>query len=162
MKGRPVKLIWSRAEDMRHDFYRPAARMRVQAGLDAAGRLAALDIKLACTSIWEWGKPGHLQGKADPQAIGGLSDSPYAFANYRVRWVSQPAHVPVGVWRSVGHSHWLFPRVRARQVPWPRSGPLDLRLELWKAIRDCSTCCASSRRAGWGSPVPRARVAASP
>ena len=158
MKGRPVKLIWSRAEDMRQDFYRPAARMRVQAGLDAAGKVTALDIKLTCTSIWEWGKPGRLQGKADPQAIGGLADSAYGFPNYRVRWVSQPAHVPVGVWRSVGHSHNGFFLECALDEIAAAAGrdPLELRLELLAGHpRLQHLLRVVAQRAGWGSPLPK-------
>jgi isoquinoline 1-oxidoreductase beta subunit len=158
LPGRPVKLIWSRGEDMQQDFYRPAARLRATASIDAAGKLATLDLKLACASIWEWGKPGRLQGKADPLAIGGLSDTPYAFPAYRVRWVSTPTHVPVGVWRSVAHSHngFFLECVLDEIAAAAGRDPLELRLELlsWhprlqKLLR------LVAERAGWGRPLPK-------
>jgi isoquinoline 1-oxidoreductase beta subunit len=158
LPGRPVKLIWSRAEDIQQDFYRPAARLRARATLDAASNLAALELKLACASIWEWGKPGRLQGKADPLAIGGLSDTPYAFPAYRVGWVSTPSHVPVGVWRSVAHSHNGFFLECALDEIAAAAGrdPLDLRLDLlsWhprlqKLLR------LVAARSGWGKPLPK-------
>ena len=103
VKGRPVKLIWSRAEDMRHDFYRPAFAMRLAAALDDGGRLTAMDVKLAGASISEWGKPGRLKGKPDVLAVSTFSDSAYAIAELPCALgVRRPAHVPVGVWRSVG------------------------------------------------------------
>lgn len=100
----PVKLIWSREEDMRHDFYRPQALAAFEAGLDDAGNLTALELRTACASIIEWGRPGRLKGRADPMALSGLTDTPYHIPNLSISWVPVESPVPVGVWRSVGHS----------------------------------------------------------
>lgn len=157
LPGRPVKLIWSREEDMRQDYYRPAAQIRVSAGLDQAGKLTALDLNLACASIWEWGAPGRLQGKADPLAIGGLSDTPYEIANYRVRWVSRPTHVPVGVWRSVAHSHNGFFLECALDEIAAAAGrdPLEFRLDLLAGHpRLQHLLRVVAARAGWGEALP--------
>ncbi len=71
--GRPVKLLWSREEDMTHDFYRPAARLSYRAGLTADGSLLGVDIVGACGSILERMR-GSLGGKADAMSVDGVLD----------------------------------------------------------------------------------------
>ncbi len=157
VKGRPVKLIWSRAEDMQHDFYRPAFAVRVKADLDAQGQLVAMDVKLAGASISEWGKPGRLQGKADVLAISTFSDTAYAVPDYRVRWVSTPTPVPVGVWRSVGQSHNGFFMECAIDEAAQAAGrdPLEFRLALLAGHpRLQAVLSAAAKRAGWGAQLP--------
>ena len=112
--GRPVQLIWSREEDMTHDFYRPAGAAVLQAGLDAAGMPVALRITSAGDAItprWiERGIP-HLAGPVDTPdktASEGLFDLPYQIANQHVAHVATRHAMPVGFWRSVGHSHHAF------------------------------------------------------
>lgn len=102
--GRPVKLVWSREEDMQHDFYRPAAMARMRAGLDAAGTVTAWDVKLASPSIMSRMVPAVVKDGLDPTSVEGLIRSPYGFANRRVEYVLKDVGVPVGVWRSVGNS----------------------------------------------------------
>jgi isoquinoline 1-oxidoreductase beta subunit len=153
-----VQLIWSREEDMRHDFYRPAFAMRADAALDKQGRLTAVDVKLAGASISEWGNPGRLGGKPDVLAVSTFSDCPYAIDHYRVRWVPTPSHVPVGVWRSVGQSHngyfmeCLIDEIAAKAG----RDPLDFRLELLAAnVRRQTLLRTVAKRAGWGAKLPK-------
>ena len=91
-------------EDIQHDFYRPAMRMRVRAGLAdqgrGAARLAGLDVTLSGALLSHWGKPPVAEPKPDPQLTGGLLTIPYALPDYRIRWVPLATHVPIGVWRS--------------------------------------------------------------
>jgi isoquinoline 1-oxidoreductase beta subunit len=110
MPGVPVKTIWSRAEDMRHDFYRPAAiaRFRGRAGAEGIGML---DARIAAPSlIRQW--VGRLLMPAemgpDRTIADGVFDQPYAIANCRVTGYNSDPGVPVGNWRSVGHSHGGF------------------------------------------------------
>jgi isoquinoline 1-oxidoreductase beta subunit len=157
VKGRPVRLVWSREEDMRHDFYRPAFAMRAAATLDASRALVALDVTLAGASILEQGRPGRLQGKPDPLAVSTFDAIPYAIPSYRLRWVQVPGHVPVGVWRSVGQSHnGFFLECLVDEIA-ARAGrdPLDFRLEalegkprLQHVLRTVATL------AGWGEALP--------
>jgi len=102
--GRPVKLIWSREQDMSHDYFRPACALKAMAGFDAAGNLSGLELKVSGASLTEWGRPGRLKGAADPTAVSGLKDAFAAVPHLKIGWVPTPTPVPVGFWRSVGHS----------------------------------------------------------
>jgi len=102
--GRPVKLIWSREEDIRHDFYRPAALARMRAGLDATGKITAWDAKLVSPSIMARVVPARVVNGIDPTSVEGFVGSPYAMGTRRVQYVLKDIGVPVGVWRSVGNS----------------------------------------------------------
>ncbi len=99
--GRPVKLVWSRDEDIQHDFYRPAAAIRFQGGLDSAGRLVALDCAVATAST-----PGFARGPAFYTEA--VSDANYAIPNFRVTGVDKDLGVRFGFWRSVNDSHNPF------------------------------------------------------
>ncbi len=157
VRGRPVKLIWSREEDMRHDFYRPMFAMRADAAIDAAGKLRSLDVTLAGASISEWGRPGRLQGKADPLAVSTFDELKYAIPGYRLRWVNVPSHVPVGVWRSVGQSHnGFFVECLIDEVAVSAGrDPFEFRLELLaEHPRLQAVLRAAAELAQWGRKLP--------
>src|SRR5262249_29603938 len=96
--GAPVHLVWTREDDLQHDFYRPAAYHRLQAGLDAQGRPLAWAHRLVSTSINAFWRPD--QGKPEASEIGGAVNLPYAFPNLRVEFAALPTGVPVAWWRS--------------------------------------------------------------
>jgi isoquinoline 1-oxidoreductase beta subunit len=98
MGGIPVKLLWSREEDLQHDRYRPASLVRMKAGLDDAGQPVAWHCRVSAPSI---------QG-LDPTAA--LADQPYAIEHLRVEHVQRNTPVPVGFWRGVSHSQNPFVR----------------------------------------------------
>jgi len=100
-QGAPVQLLWSREEDMTHDFYRPAVVARQKAGFDEHGRLIAWESTSAGPSM---GTPAFLQGTL----LLGAYDTGYAFPNAKVSYVSCDYPVPVGIWRSVAHSQNAF------------------------------------------------------
>ncbi|MEO7386041.1 MAG: molybdopterin cofactor-binding domain-containing protein [Gammaproteobacteria bacterium] len=156
----PVKLLWSREEDMQHDFYRPAMLMRVRAGLAGKGRgarLAGLDVTLSGPLLSNWGKPPVLNPKPDPQLTGGLMSFPYALPDFRIRWVPKEAHVPIGVWRSVAHSHNVFAIESAVDEIAREAGqdPLRFRLDLLRnAPRHRRVLAALGRRAHWRPGTP--------
>jgi len=109
--GAPVQLIWSREQDTAHDFYRPAALARFSAALDKAGNIVAWRSKSASGSIVHqvlrrsFGLPGLGPDKTTAE---GEFDMPYECAHQRIAHVIVPGSVPLGFWRSVGHSHNAF------------------------------------------------------
>ena len=163
LPGVPVQLIWSREEDTRHDFYRPMHVARMRATVDQAGMPVALQIKSAGDAIsprWmERGLP-HLAGPVDmpdKTASEGLFDQPYGFAHQRVEHVFTHSGVPVGFWRSVGHSHNAFfteSFIDELAVELKRD-PVDLRRSLLKdAPRHLAVLNLATERAGWGLRPP--------
>jgi isoquinoline 1-oxidoreductase beta subunit len=106
--GRPVKVTWTREEDMRHDAYRPAAIGKFQARLGDDGMPVAVDMKMAAPSITA-GMLRRLFPSISPLGpdktiVDGAYDQPYTIPNYRVSGVAAPVSIPVGSWRSVGSS----------------------------------------------------------
>jgi isoquinoline 1-oxidoreductase beta subunit len=109
--GKPVQLIWSREDDTTHDVYRPAALARFRASFDAAGRLLAWDNKSASGAIGHQYFPRNLglPGMGpDKTTAEGEYDMQYEIANQRIAHVIVDSAVPLGYWRSVGHSHNAF------------------------------------------------------
>lgn len=112
MKNRPVKMLWTRENDIQHDMYRPAALSRFKAGLDASGNLIAWHHRLASPSIsgafTERLLPWADMDMPDNTTVDGAANLPYRIDNFRVEHVPTPLPVPVGFWRSVGHSGNAF------------------------------------------------------
>lgn len=109
--GAPVQVIWSREEDTTHDFYRPAALARFSAGLDASGNVVAYDNKLASGAITHQVMErtfGLMGAGPDKTTAEGAFDMPYEFRHQKIAHVNVPTPVPIGYWRSVGHSHNAF------------------------------------------------------
>jgi len=102
--GKPVKLIWSREQDLQHDFYRPASTARLRAGLDQEGRVTAWEFKIVSPSILTRLFPRAVRHGVDSTSVEGAINSPYAPANCRIEYVMKNLGVPVGFWRSVGNS----------------------------------------------------------
>jgi isoquinoline 1-oxidoreductase beta subunit len=102
-QGRPVKLIWSREEDIQHDFYRPAATIRFRGGLDAAGRLTALECKVVTASA-----PPPEKAGEPPFFCEAVADVHYQIPNFHVTGLNKDLGVRFGFWRSVNHSHNPF------------------------------------------------------
>ncbi|HJV75232.1 MAG TPA: xanthine dehydrogenase family protein molybdopterin-binding subunit [Noviherbaspirillum sp.] len=109
--GIPVQVIWSREDDIAHDFYRPAALARFSASLDTAGEVVAYENKLASGAITHQVLErtfGLIGAGPDKTTAEGAFDMPYEFAHQRIAHVTVPTPVPLGYWRSVGHSHNAF------------------------------------------------------
>lgn len=166
--GAPVQLLWSREEDMRHDFYRPAQAARLQATLDASGALSSLRIKAAGDAIsprWLERCMPAMAGPVDlpdKTAVEGLFDQAYAIPHQVVEHVSTRMGVPVGYWRSVGHSHNAFFLESFIDEVAAALGrdPAELRLELLAdAPRHRAVLQLALQRSGWGSrPLPARRA----
>lgn len=165
--GRPVQLIWSREEDMTHDFYRPMHVARLTATVDANGQPVGLRIKSAGDAIsprWlERGIPA-LAGPVDmpdKTTAEGLFDLPYGFAHQQMSHVATRKNVPVGFWRSVGHSHnAFFSESFIDELAFEmQQDPLALRQQLLKdAPRYLAVLDLAANQAGWGSKLPAGRA----
>ena len=109
--GRPVQTLWSRAQDFTHDFYRPACVSRLKAGFDDNGKLVAWHSASASQAIVPealaryYGAP---RIPLDKTTVEGAFDQPYEWPTARVAHKIVDLPVPVGFWRSVGHSHQAF------------------------------------------------------
>ena len=160
--GRAVQLIWSREDDLRHDFYRPACVARLAAGLDAQGRLAAWTHVSASQAITPQYLPrvSGLPGMGpDKTTAEGAFDVPYGFPAVRVGHVTVDLPVPVGYWRSVGHSHQAFFTESFIDECAHAAGtdPLAFRLALLQdRPRQRRVLELAARQAGWGQPLPPA------
>ncbi|MBQ5941240.1 molybdopterin cofactor-binding domain-containing protein [Massilia sp. AB1] len=111
VRGQPVQLIWTREDDTTHDVYRPAALARFRAHLDAEGNIVAWNNKSASAAIGHQYFPRNLGLPAvgpDKTTAEGEFDQQYAIENLRVEHVTVDSAVPIGYWRSVGHSHNAF------------------------------------------------------
>ncbi len=101
--GQPVKVIWSREEDLQQDFFRPMTVVKHRAALDKSKHITAWHISLTGE-----GPAGRLfplkPGQADNSVVEGAIHQPYAIANKRVDWIKHTHQIPIGFWRSVGHS----------------------------------------------------------
>lgn len=112
MPGVPVQTIWSREEDMQHDVYRPAALARFTARLDAQGKPSVLRAHLASASVAaqfmqrNLGRSANAAG--DRANVEGVMHLPYRVPHLEVRHSMIDAGIPVGFWRSVGHSQGSF------------------------------------------------------
>ena len=109
----PVQLIWSREQDMQHDVYRPMAMAKFRAALDPAGNIIAWDNRIvgqSCTGSFMARLLPALASDAmkDKTTSEGAFDLPYALPNRKVEHVLTHEPVPVGYWRSVGHSYNAF------------------------------------------------------
>lgn len=106
--GKPVKLVWTREEDMTQDRYRPQAAVRMQAALGSDGMPTAFDAKIAVGSILRSTGINKVENGIEAQAVEGFANIPYAIPSVRVGCMLKNTHVPVMFWRSVGSSQNAF------------------------------------------------------
>ncbi len=167
----PVRVIWSREDDIRHDQYRPAARHVLRAGIDASGAPLAWSHRIVSPSIvakflpsWLPGFIAHLagplKGGVDASAIEGALDLPYAAPNFEVTYSQADLGVPVGFWRSVANSHTAF-AVQCfvdELAALAGKDPVAYRRELLaRSPRDLAVLNLAAEKSGWGTPAPAGR-----
>ncbi|PHV04431.1 isoquinoline 1-oxidoreductase [Janthinobacterium sp. BJB412] len=159
--GRPVKLIWSREEDMAHGFYRPAAAMRLRAGLDAQGMPLCLRFDTAGESLFKYSLGGTpATAPVDSSGVGALGKPWYRMAASLVAVSTVDIGVPVGYWRSVAASQNCFAyegfidELAARA----RLDPLDYRCRLLAGQpRHLRVLDAVAALSGWERPAGAGR-----
>ncbi len=163
--GRPVQLLWSREQDTTHDFYRPAQVARLAAALDADGNVSGWRIRSAGDAITpRWGERVYpLLGidAPDKTTSEGLFDLPYGVANQRIEHVATRSGVPIGSWRSVGHSHNAFFAESFVDELAHAAGkdPYRYRLGLLEAApRYAAVLKLAAQKADWGGPLANGRA----
>ncbi|HEY6822488.1 MAG TPA: molybdopterin cofactor-binding domain-containing protein [Burkholderiales bacterium] len=156
-EGTPVKLLWTREEDTQHDFYRPVSLIRMKAGLDASGMPVAWYSRVSAPSIIATLLKLPLKEGVDPQAVAAYADQPYEIPNVRIEYAQRNPHVPVGFWRTVGHSQNPFMRESFVDELAHAAGkdPLEFRRSLLKdSSKEKAILEATVKAAGWGTPLP--------
>lgn len=162
-EGKPVQLLWSREEDMTHDFYRPMHVAQMTASVDAQNNVQSIRIKSAGDAIsprWMERAIPMLSGPIDmpdKTASEGLFDLPYGFSNQHMSHVATRMGVPVGFWRSVGHSHnAFFSESFIDELAFEtKKDPLAFRQALLKeAPRYLVVLNLAAEKAQWGKKMP--------
>ncbi|MGP8097398.1 MAG: molybdopterin cofactor-binding domain-containing protein [Steroidobacteraceae bacterium] len=151
----PVKLIWTREDDMTHDMYRPPAREQMSAGFDAAGRLAAWKMHIISPSITARFAPDGT----DPfdSVVEYAANYPYAVPNFLLTYSRKEIGIDVGYMRSVSHAPncFVIESFMDELAAAASKSPLDFRLELLAAKpRHAAVLKLAAQRAGWGHAPP--------
>jgi isoquinoline 1-oxidoreductase subunit beta len=150
----PVKLTWSREDDIQHDMYRPASYTRLAAGLDDQGWPVALTSRIVCPAF------GGLRDGVARTAVEGIDDTPYAIPNILVDYHNGDPGIPVTFWRSVGYSQNAFFLESFLDELATATGkdPLAFRQRLLaNSPRLLAALNLAAEKAGWGKPLARGR-----
>jgi isoquinoline 1-oxidoreductase beta subunit len=159
MTGKPVKLVYSREDDTRGYFYRPASVTRMKGGLDANGNAMLFAANVASPSIMEGSHFMKLPPDGvDAFGVEGIRDCPYDIANLRIEYSRQePGGIQVWFWRSVGHSQNSFFLESFIDEMAHEAGkdPFEFRRALLsKQPRYKGALELAAEKAGWGKPLP--------
>ncbi len=154
----PVKLIWTREDDITGGHYRPATYHHVTAGLDKDGKLVALKQDVVNQSIMA-GTPfaAMMKGGVDPTSVEGGTAEQYDVENARVTWTQAKVGVPILWWRSVGHTHTAFAKEVVIDELAEAAGkdPVAFRLSaMTKHPRSAAVLKLAAEKAGWDKPFP--------
>ena len=161
--GTPVKLIWSREEDMTHDFYRPVAQCRLRAGLDGDGNLVALHARLSGQSINAFVNPASIANGQDKRQLQGWYTEPgdaqlgYTVPNLLLEYAMRNTTVPVGPWRGVNtNQNGVFMECFIEECA--RAAGKDSlefrRALLGQHLKHRAVLEAAAQKGDWGKPLP--------
>ncbi len=152
----PVKLVWSREQDITHDLYRPFGMARLAAGLDADGMPVALTVRLAGPSFVASLVPAFGGQYVDRTFVSGMTDEmPYDVPNYLVDYVVRPTSVPLGVWRAINYTQNAFYKECFIDEMAHAAGidPYQYRRRLLaKSPKNLAVLDAAAQKAGWNTP----------
>jgi isoquinoline 1-oxidoreductase beta subunit len=169
--GAPVKVVWSREDDTANDFYRPMSYHELRATLGSDGMPLALHHRIVAPSIILRDLPSWMPGFAadwfgathdgvDESAVEGAFDMPYAIPNLLVDWVLAETPVPIGYWRSVGHSYNAFvvESFIDELAAAAKLDPFEFRRKLLvDSPRHLKVLELAAQKAGWGRALPKGR-----
>src|SRR2546425_120697 len=159
--GAPVKVIWSREDDIQHAQYRPANYHQLRAGLDASGRPVAWTHRIVAPSIMARMFPQTVKNGLDGEAVEGGVGLPYAVPNVHVDYQLTDTGIPVGFWRSVNNSFNAFAvegfmdelAAAAKQDPYEYRRALLTTAPCHRGVLELA-----ATKAGWGTPLPAGRA----
>ena len=157
----PVKVQWTRENDMRGGRYRPAYVHAIKGGLDKDGKLIALHDHVVGQSILA-GSPfeGAIKNGVDPSSVEGVSDTLYAIPNVKVDLTTTDVKVPVMWWRSVGSTHtaYVVESFMDELASAAKRDPVEFRLAmLEKQPRHAAVLKLAAEKAGWSTKLPPGR-----
>ncbi len=157
----PVKVVWSREEDIQHDMYRPYYYDRLSAGLDAQGKPVAWTHRVSGSSVLARYAPPLFKNGLDPDAVEGAAEPPYAFPNIHVDYVRvEPRGIPTAFWRGVGPTHNVFvvESFMDELAHAAKQDPVAYRKTLiGHNPRALAVLTLAAEKAGWGGPLPSRR-----
>ncbi len=157
----PVKLIWTREEDITHDLFRPSYYDRLSAGLDAGGRIVGWTHKTGGSSVTARWSPEGMKGALDPDAVEGAAETPYDLPAVKVEYVRhEPAGVPTAWWRGVGPTHNVFVVESFIDECAAAAGQDPVayrRTMLARNPRALAVLNLAAERSGWGGGLPPGR-----
>lgn len=164
MPGTPIKLMWSREEDMTHGFFHPVTQCKLTAGLDAQGNLNALHMRISGQSILATVAPQNIRNGRDPVVFQGLDATGaegtlgYAIPNLLIDHAMRNPHVPAAFWRGVNlNQNAIYLESFVDEIA-HASGqdPLALRRKLLaNSPKHLAVLNAVAEKAGWGKPAPK-------
>ena len=161
--GVPIKLIWSREEDQAHDFFRPISQCAMSAGLDAAGNLVGLHMRVSGQSINATLNPAGIVNGKDRRQLQGFWEEPgdaqlgYTVPNLLIEYVMRNTHVPVGPWRGVNtNQNGVYMECFIDEVARAAGkDPLEFRRVLMsKHPKHLAVLNAAAEKGDWGKPLP--------
>lgn len=160
--GRPVHVVWTREDDMQHDYYRPVTYVRYWAALDQAGMPIGWKARLVQASLFARFNPKGLEPfrGVDPISIGGVAGFPYIIPNRRAEYIHHDPGIPVGFWRAPGGSVTGFVTESFADELAAAAGkdPYEFRRRLLsEAPRLRTVLDLAAEKAGWGKPLPNGR-----
>ena len=153
----PVKVLWTREEDIQHDMYRPYYVDRIAAGLDAHGKPVAWMHTIAGSAVTALYSGEPLKNGVDDDAVESAADPVYAFSNLDVRFVRQdPTGVPTSWWRGVGPTRSVFvvESFMDELAAAAKQDPVAYRRALLKDPRMKAVLDLAVQKSGWGTPLP--------
>jgi isoquinoline 1-oxidoreductase beta subunit len=155
----PVKVIWSREEDIRHDMYRPYYYDRLSAALDASGKPLAWVHRVSGSSVFARYLPMLFKDGLDPDAVEGAAEPPYEFPNIHVDYVQvEPPGIPTAFWRGVGPTHngFVVESFLDELAHAAGADPVEYRRSLLtRNPRALGVLDLAARKAGWGNKMPK-------
>ena len=158
--GRPVKLVWTREEDMQHGFFRPVTQCKISGSMDAQGNVTGIKLRISGPSILATVLPGRMENGIDMLAFQGVASAEFGYMavpNILVDYAMRNTHVPVGFWRGVNaNQNAVFTECFVDEMAAAAGkDPLDFRRAMMgKNPLQLAILNAVAEKAGWGTKLP--------